>query len=102
MARITWTEPTLSDLQAIAEYVALDKPSAASRLVQNVFERTGGLEEYPLSGKRPAELKGTHYRELVFTPCRIICRVDGASVFVVHVIRFEKMLREYILRSRDE
>jgi len=37
MAQIIWTEPALSDLDAIAEYIALDKPSAAMKLVQKVF-----------------------------------------------------------------
>ena len=37
MAEIIWTEPALSDLEAIADYIALDKPSAAAALVQRVF-----------------------------------------------------------------
>ena len=38
MAQIIWTEPALSDLDAIADYIALDKPEAARRLVQRVFK----------------------------------------------------------------
>jgi len=34
MAQIIWTEPALSDLDEIAEYIALDKPNAANRLVE--------------------------------------------------------------------
>ncbi len=37
MAQIIWTEPALLDLNEIAEYIAIDKPSAAIRLVQKVF-----------------------------------------------------------------
>jgi len=40
MAQIIWTEPALSDLDVIAEYIALDKPSAAINLVQRVFSST--------------------------------------------------------------
>jgi hypothetical protein len=38
MAEIIWTEPALSDLDAIADYIALDNPQAAQRLAQRVFE----------------------------------------------------------------
>ena len=31
MAQIKWTEPALDDLNEIAEYIALDKPSAAKK-----------------------------------------------------------------------
>ena len=31
MARLIWTEPALTDLEIIAEYIALDKPEAARR-----------------------------------------------------------------------
>ena len=30
MAEIIWTEPALADLDAIADYIALDKPDAAA------------------------------------------------------------------------
>jgi plasmid stabilization system protein ParE len=36
MAKVIWTEPALSDPDAIADYIALDKPSAARELVQRV------------------------------------------------------------------
>ena len=37
MAKVVWTEPALSDLDAIADYIALDKPSAARELVRRVL-----------------------------------------------------------------
>jgi len=37
MAQVIWTEPALSDLNEIADYIALDKFSAAQRLIQQIF-----------------------------------------------------------------
>ena len=37
MARLIWTEPALLDLEEIAEYIALDKPSAAKKLVRGLW-----------------------------------------------------------------
>lgn len=44
MAELIWTEPALQDLDAIADYIALDNPLAARRLVQRVFEHVARLE----------------------------------------------------------
>jgi toxin ParE1/3/4 len=38
MAELIWTEPALQDLDAIADYITLDKPLAARGLVARVFE----------------------------------------------------------------
>ena len=76
MARIIWTEPALQDLDAIADYISLDKPTAASKFVQRVFERIEQLANHPLSGSVPVELQGTQYRQLVIPPVRIFYRVQ--------------------------
>ena len=97
MARLVWTEPALADLEAIAEYVALDKPDAASALVARVLDAVARLRHYPSSGKRPAELPKTPYREIVSGPCRVFYRVESATVYVLHVMRAERLLRRYML-----
>ncbi|EPN8877814.1 type II toxin-antitoxin system RelE/ParE family toxin, partial [Vibrio cholerae] len=39
MVEIIWTEPALSDLNDIAEYIALENVVAAKQLVQTVFTK---------------------------------------------------------------
>ena len=101
MAEIIWTEPALSDLDAIADYIALDKPEAARRLVQRVFEHVEQLATHPQSGSVPRELRRSRYRQIVEPPCRVFYRCDGERVFILHVIRGEKQLRPSRLRQRD-
>ncbi|ABI57903.1 type II toxin-antitoxin system RelE/ParE family toxin [Alkalilimnicola ehrlichii MLHE-1] len=97
MAEIVWTEPALQELDAIAEYIALDNPAAASRLVQEVFAKATRLEEFPRSGRIPPELPNSVYRELVVPPCRIFYREDGGRVLILYVMREERQLRAYML-----
>ena len=101
MARLIWTEPALLDLDDIAEYIALDDPLAASRYVQRVFDRVERLETHPQSGKRPPELPRSHYREVVVPPCRVFYRVEGDMVYVLCVMRSERLLRSYLLNQRN-
>ena len=100
VARLIWTEPALDDLDAVAEYIALDNPAAAGLLVERVFGRVGRLVRFPKSGKRPAELLRTPYREVVVPPCRIFYRIDGHTVFILHVMRAERLLRTFLLNER--
>lgn len=51
MAEVIWTEPALQELDAIAEYIALDNFTAASQLVSAVFEKTKRLESFPNRGE---------------------------------------------------
>jgi toxin ParE1/3/4 len=97
MAEVIWTEPALQELEAIAEYIALDNFSAASQLVSAVFEKTKRLESFPQSGRTPPELPNSVYRELVAPPCRVLYREDGKQVFILFVMREERQLRAYML-----
>lgn len=94
MAEIVWTEPALADLDAIADYIAVESVRAASALVQRVFAHVEQLTSHPESGSRPQEFaRNTRYRQIVEPPCRIFYRVDGERVLILHVMRSERKLR---------
>lgn len=101
MAEIVWSDPALADLDAIADYIALENPAAASVLVQRIFSHVGQLADHPESGSFPQELGKSRYRQLVEPPCRIFYRYDGHKVFVLHVMRAERLLRKGRLTSRS-
>jgi len=93
MAQVVWTEPALSDLDAIADYIALDNVQAARAFVQRVFARVEQLGRFPNSGSAPPELAGRRYRQLVEPPCRVFYRRDRKAVFILHVMRAERQLQ---------
>ncbi|HEX7326310.1 MAG TPA: type II toxin-antitoxin system RelE/ParE family toxin [Rhodanobacteraceae bacterium] len=100
MAEIVWSEPALSDLDAIADYIALENPVAAAELVKRVFGHVEQLADHPLSGSRPQELGRSRYRQIVEPPCRVFYRYDGHKVLIVYVMRSERLLREGRLSLR--
>jgi toxin ParE1/3/4 len=102
MAEVVWTEPALSDLDAIADYIALDNPDAAKQFVQRVFRHVEQLAQHPKSGSKPSELKGWRYRQIIEPPCRIFYRQDRSRVFILYVMRSERLLRRRILSSRTK
>jgi plasmid stabilization system protein ParE len=101
MAELIWTEPALSDLDTIADYIALDNSDAARDLVRRVFRHVEQLAKYPQSGSRPKELRTSRYRQIVEPACRVFYRYDGKRVFVLYVMRGEMRLRRSQLVERD-
>lgn len=100
MAEIVWTEPALADLNAIAEYIALQNLTAAKELVQKVFAKVERLEAFPESGRVPPELEHLNYREVVVSPCRVFYRYDGEKVYILFVMHMEQDLRRFMLAGR--
>lgn len=93
MAEIVWSDPALADLDAIADYIALEDPAAAAELVRRVFEPVGQLADHPDSRSRQPELGRSRYRQVVEPPCRVFYRHEQGKVHIVHVMRAERLLR---------
>lgn len=102
MAEVIWTEPALQDLDDLAEYIALDNPSAASNLVDDVLNKTERLADFPDSGRIPPELPNSVYREVVVPPCRVFYRKDREQVLILHVMREERELRAFMLAPDNQ
>ena len=101
MSEVIWAEPALNDLDAIADYIALDDPEAARRLVQKIFEHVDHLQSHPRLGSKLQELKGWRYRQIVEPPCRIFYREDSKRVLILHVMRAERLLKPQLLTHRE-
>lgn len=101
MARLIWTEPALEDLGQIADYIALDDPAAAKRLVRKVFAKVELLQNFPEIGPVPQDLPDSRYRHLVIRPLRIFYRIQGDTVFIVYVMRTERLLKPSDLEKHD-
>jgi toxin ParE1/3/4 len=99
MVEIIWTGPALNELDAIADYIALDKPDAAERLVKKIFDAVAGLARFPEMGRRIPEFRSAPYRELVVNPCRIFYRKNDDRIFVIFVMRGEREFHSEFLRE---
>ena len=59
MMRVRWTVPALINLDSIQDYIAERNPAAASRLVNDILDRTDTLlSDNPEMG-RPGRIAGT-------------------------------------------
>ena len=100
VVQLIWTEPALSDLEAVADYIALDNLTAAKGLVQRVFSHLEQLQSRPESGSVVRELPHSPYRPIAEPPGRIFYRLDGTGVQVLHTMRGGMSIRKQRLVSR--
>ena len=96
-----WTDPALEDLGQIADYIALDDPVAAKRLIRKVFTKAELLQDFPEMGPVPHDLPDSRYRHLVVRPLRIFYRIESDMVFIVYVMRSERLLKNPDLEDSD-
>jgi addiction module RelE/StbE family toxin len=85
MAKVTWTEQALEDLEAICLFIARDAPRYAELFADQVFKATDRLEDFPLSGRVVPEFGREDIREIIFGNYRIIYRVLTKEVEVLTV-----------------
>lgn len=98
MAEIVWTGPAIEDLNRIADYIALDNPAAASQLVQRIFHTASLLKDFPDAGSHPPEIRGKRYRQIVEPPCRLFYRRSDNTIYILHVMRSEQLLKRSRLK----
>lgn len=101
MAEVIWTEPAREGLNDIVEYVGLSNPKAAKDLILRVLQSVERLSDFPESGRVVPELPELSYQEIISNPCRILYQHKGEQVFILHVMRQERDLRRFILKSLD-
>lgn len=93
MAEVIWSEPATDQLDAIASYIALDKPDAARGVVRRIIDATDRLEHFKKLGRSVPEFPHPNYRQVWIRPCWIYYRIDGEDVRILHVRRAEQPFR---------
>ena len=101
MAEVIWTDPALTDLDAIGDYIALDNFEAAQKLIRRVFEKIVLLERNPSIGRVSKGLRNTPYRRLVVGPVYVYHRVEDDRVIIIHVVRAERDFKLSRIKERE-
>lgn len=70
MAEINWTAEAQQWLEDIFEFIALDDPKAAERVVTGIYDRAQTLRDFPKAGYR-YEGSRRHVRILLYGHYRI-------------------------------
>ncbi len=105
--KVNLTQSAEDDLFEIYKYVYLnDSEDKAEKLHEKLFEKCKALQEYPLRGHVPPELKLIgidDFLEITLKPYRIIYQVIDKEIFVHCILDgrrdMQKLLQERLLRE---
>lgn len=92
MRKLIWTEPALSDLEAIFEYIAKDSEYYASSFLEELIQKPEDLIDFPEMGRIVPEYDRSDIRELIFQNYRIIYSIDDVSITILTVIHGKRDL----------
>lgn len=66
----------VGDLETIIRYIALENPAAASKVGQNLLNKTKELSQFPFKGQKVPEFNNSDIRQVILKPYRIVYRVE--------------------------
>ena len=70
--KLIWTELAIEKLEEYADYIALDKPSAALKWAKTIQKSAAKLKRFPNIGREVPEIKRTNIREIIEGNYRIL------------------------------
>ena len=91
--KVVWSPLAIERAYEAAAYIAGDKPTAALRWLDGLFEVVDGLETFPESGRVVQEIGLPEFREVVYRKAyRVVYRVEKSRVSILTVRNFAQLL----------
>ena len=90
--KIIWSPLAIDRATEIAEYIALDKPSAAVNWINTVFSKVEQLKSSPEIGRLVPEIRNKQFRELIYGNYRIIYRIEKKQISILTIRHGKQIL----------
>ena len=94
MTHVEWTEPAVTDLKNIQNYIAKDSAEYADAIVERLILSVDQLEAFPESGRRVPESADPKVRELLVESYRIIYRWRKNAMQILAVVHSARHLTQ--------
>jgi len=99
--KILWADVAKQDLSDIIEYIAIDNPANALKILQKIKKMASILHSLPERGRVLPELQDQGiliYREIVTAPWRMIYRISDKNVYVLSVLDARRNVEDILLK----
>ena len=98
---VIWASAAENDLARIIEYLAVDNPANALKVLDKLKKKAANLHHSPKRGRIIPELQeyGIYqFRELIIAPWRLIYRVQMNEVYVLAVLDSRRNIEDILLK----
>jgi len=86
MNRIAWTEPAVTDLNGIHDYISRDSEVYADAVLFEIFTAVDQLAHYAQSGRIIPETDEENTREILVGNYRIMYELRGETIRILTVL----------------
>tara|TARA_B100000315_G_scaffold150257_1_gene138940 strand:+ start:179 stop:514 length:336 start_codon:yes stop_codon:yes gene_type:complete len=96
-----WSDIAENDFSNIIEYIAVDSPPNALKILRKIKEKASSLYNSSKRGRIVPELQDQgilQYRELIIPPWRIIYRVSEKAVYVLSLFDSRQNIEDILLK----
>jgi addiction module RelE/StbE family toxin len=90
--KIIWSPLAVERMEEISDYIAYDKPLAANKWINNIFNKVKLLKNNPKMGRIVPELNIDTIRELIFGNYRLIYRFNMKSIIILTIRNSKQLL----------
>ena len=98
--KVVWTNVAENDLKEIIDFISIDSPQNALKLLKSIKQKASNLYTLPERGRIVPELQGqgiSQYRELIIPSWRLMYRIDERKVYVLSVIDSRRNVEDILL-----
>jgi len=90
--KIIWSPLAIDRVSEIAEYIALDKPTAADKWITTIFSKIEQLASSPEIGRVVPEIADEQFRELIYGNYRIVYRIEKKKISILTIRHGKQIL----------
>lgn len=83
--RVVWAPIVLDRVEEAARYIAQDRPRAAAKWIDGLFNSVRQLADFPESGRVVPEVGRPEVRELIYGQYRVIYRLEAKRISMLTV-----------------
>ena len=98
---IWWSQRAHRDVRRIGDFIACDKPKAASRWIERITEAVGRLAVFPGSGRTVPEVGRDDVREIILDGYRIIYQIRENMIIILTVFEGHMRLPEHTVNGNS-
>ena len=98
--KVVWTNVAENDLKEIIDFISIDSPQNALKILQSIKQKASNLYTLPERGRIVPELQGqgiSQYRQLIIPPWRLMYRIDQQKIYVLSVIDSRRNVEDVLL-----
>jgi len=96
-----WTELAVEKFEEFADYIALDKQSAALKWIKDIQKTVNKLSGFPEAGRRVPEIERTDIREIIEGNYRIIYRVESKQISILTIRHCSQLLKSSDINKKN-